>query len=307
MDKNKWTSDAVSEAVLKNNVHLEAVVSNYFESFINRLSEYDINVQDITDIDDFHQKVLEGIEKLESLRKDFISVVEMFAPSRHPLLSKYLPNFFERLLNYYEDAGIDLYPGTEVDALRHDHYRFFNQHLFISLTALLLENRCFDVLMAILCGKFNVYDKSCGTARNLNFIRFREYNYTLNDFLNTRSPKRISVTADYIMKYTGQRSFDKLVRADILLYYISLWNCSGEKLESYWCPELSVYNRESSILPYMASRSYFEQAKRLFKVETVAQYKQMLDETTDPLNRGGLYRVPALKTGLMYETVGSVE
>lgn len=305
MDKNKWTSEAVSNAVLGNSQHLEIVVSNYFQTFIGRLGEHEISIQGLAGIDQLHQKVLEGIEKLELLRKDFVLVVEMLAPCKHPYLKRYLPDFFERLLNFYEEAGINLYTGTTADVLRNDHYRFFNQHLFVSLTALLIEYRCFDALQALLCGKFKVYYKSFGMVREVNFMRFREYNYTLNEFLNTSQPRRISVTADYIAKYSSDVEFPKLIKADILLYYISLWNPSSEILDPYWYPELSVYNREKNILPYMQSKKYFDEAKVLFGVNTVAQYKELLDNTEDRLQRDGLYRVPQIKTGLMYDSVGS--
>ena len=306
MDRNKWTSEAVSDAVLSNNQHLEIVVSNYFQSFIAHVGEYEINIQGISGIDQLHQKVLEGIENLEALRKDFVSVVEMFAPSQHPLLKKYLPTFFEKLLNFYEEAGVSLYAGTGADVLRNDHYRFFNQHLFISLTALLLEHECFDALHALLSSKFKVYYKSYGMMQEVNFMRFREYNYTLNEFLNTHQPKRVSVTADYIAKYSQASELSKLIRADILLYYISLWNPSGEILDLYWYPELSVYNRESGIMPKLVSKDYFEKSKVLFGVKTIEQFKALLDNSDDRLQRNGLYRVPQMKMGLMYDTVGSI-
>lgn len=305
MDNNKWNSEAVSNAVLGNSQHLEIVVSNYFQAFIGRLGEYEISIQGIAGVDQLHQKVLEGIEKLEPLRKDFISVVEMLAPSKHPYLKRYLPDFFEKLLIFYEEAGINLYTGTSADVLRNDHYRFFNQYLFINLTALLIEYRCFDALQALLRTKFKVYYKSFGMVREVNFMRFREYNYTLNEFLNTSQSKRISVTADYIAKYSGGVEFPKLIKADILLYYISLWNPSSEILDPYWYPELSVYNRESVILPYMQSKKYFDEAKILFGVHSVAQYKELLDNTEDRMQRGGLYHVPHIKIGLMYDSVGS--
>lgn len=124
--------------------------------------------------------------------------------------------------------------------------------------------------------------------------------------MNTTSPQRISVTADYIANFSGPVIFEKLVRADIFLYYISLWNHTGDIIDAYWFPELSVYNRSKEILPYMASRTYFEQAKVLFDVETTDEYKQLLATTPDPLNRNGLYRVPMLQDGLFYYKVGSL-
>lgn len=304
MDNNKWTAEAVSDAVLKNNNHLEIIVSNYFRTFIERLEEYDIKIQEVTNVGQLYQMVVEGIEKLESMRKEFLSVVEMFATNNHPILKSYLPAFFERLLNFYEEHGVNLYSGTSTDLLRNDHYRFFNQFLLISLTAMLVENHCFDALQAILRSKYVVYYKDYRMAREVNFMRFREYNYTLNEFLNTNNPKRLSVTADYMYKYTSV-GFEKLIRADILLYYMSLWNSSNDMLDPFWYPELSVYNRDRFILPNLVSKKYFDEAKVLFGVDTVGQFKDLLDSTDDSLQRRGLYRVPKLKDGLMYNVVAT--
>lgn len=306
MDKNKWTAEAVSDAVLRNNDYLEIVVSNYLMTFIERLEEYDINLQDITNVDQLYQKVQEGIEKLEPMRKEFLSVVEIFVPSKHPFLKRYLPVFLEKLLNFYEEHGINLYTGTSTDLLRNDHYRFFNQFLLISLTAMLVEYRCFDALQAILRSKYVVYYNDYRMARDVNFMRFREYNYTLNEFLNTNQPKRLSVTADYMYKYASV-GFEKLIKADILLYYMSLWNSSKEMLDPFWYPELSVYNRNKSVLPNLVSKKYFDDTKVLFGVDTVKQFKDLLDNTDDSLQHNALYRVPQLKDGLMYNAVASEE
>lgn len=306
MDKNKWTAEAVSDAVLRNNDYLEIVVSNYLMTFIERLEEYDINLQDITNVDQLYQKVQEGIEKMEPMRKEFLSVVEIFVPSKHPFLKRYLPVFLEKLLNFYEEHGINLYTGTSTDLLRNDHYRFFNQFLLISLTAMLVEYRCFDALQAILRSKYVVYYNDYRMAREVNFMRFREYNYTLNEFLNTNQPKRLSVTADYMYKYASV-GFEKLIKADILLYYMSLWNSSKEMLDPFWYPELSVYNRNKSVLPNLVSKKYFDDTKVLFGVDTVKQFKDLLDNTDDSLQHNALYRVPQLKDGLMYNAVASEE
>ena len=307
MNTSIWTADAVSNAILQGNANLEIVFANYLKCFIARLSEYDITLQELQSIDSLYERVIEGIDKLEKMRKEYLSVIDIFAASSHPLLERYLPVFFEQLLNFYEEQGITLYTGSGANVLRNDHYRFFNQSLFIALTAILVENQCFEALAAILQARFKVYYKSYRMIREVNFMRLREFNYTLNEYLNNSLPKRVSITAEYIFKYAEKPSFDKLIKADILLYYMSLWYHSDEVLDPYWFPELSVYNQDKEILPFLASKSYFDKAKVLFGVKTVEQYKKLLNETEDLLQRGGLYRVPTLKVGLLYNTVASKE
>ena len=256
MDMNVWTAETVVTAVTQGNPNLEIVVANYFRAFVERLGHYEIGLQSVSTTEELNQKVLEGILQLEIQRKEFLSVVEMFALSNHPCLKSNLPVFFRNLMAYYEEHGINLYTGTSADVLRNDHYRFFNQFLFVAVTSVLLENQCFETLRLMVQDKYRVFNQSYGIIRDVNFIRFRAYNYTLNQFVNTSSPKRVSVTADYIANFAGPVAFEKLVRADILLYYLSLWNNTGDILDAYWLPELSVYNRSKDILPYMASNTY---------------------------------------------------
>lgn len=307
MDTNIWTASAVSNAILQGNPNLEMVLCNYLKAYIHRLGQYDINLQGLSSMEQLTPKVLEGIAQLEEMRKELLAVLEMFATSNHPALERYLPVFFQNLLTFYEERGINLYTGTTPDVLRNDHYRFFNQFLLISLSALLIDNRCFSALAAILHAKFKVFNRSFQMTRDVNFIYLQKYNYTLNQFLNTNSPKRISVTADYMRNYSGPIDFEKMMKADILLYYISLWFNIGDTLDPFWFPELSVYNRNIEMLPDMVSKKYFKEAKVLFGVDTVDEYKKLLAESPDPLQRNGMLMVPQLKVGLLYNTVGSVE
>lgn len=305
MDVNVWTSEAVVNAVMQGNPNLDVVLSNYFKAFTLRLAGYDIPLESITSIEELNQKVLDGIVQLETLRKEFLSVVEMFTLSNHSSIKDTLPFFFKNLIIFYEEHGINLYSGTSADVLRNDHYRFFNQFLYISVTSLLLENQCFETLKAILHDKYKVYNHSYRVMREVNFIRYRSYNYTLNQYMNTN--QRISVVADYIKQYSSPSEFEKLIRADILLYYISLWHHTDEVLDAYWWPELSVYNQDKVILPYMSSKAYFEKAKLLFGVNTVDEYKRLISSTPDILERNGLYRVPLLPIGLERDDVASLD
>ena len=305
MEMNVWTAETVVAAVTQGNPNLEIVVSNYFKAFVERLGCFQINLQSVSTAEELNQKVLEGITLLEAQRKEFVAVVEMFALSNHPCLKTSLPVFFRNLITFYEEHGINLYPGSSADELRNDHYRFFNQFLFISVISILLENQCFESLRLIVQDKYKVFNQPYGIMRDMNFIRFRAYNYTLNQFMNTASPPRVSVTADYIANFAGPIAFEKLIRTDILLYYISLWNHTDDILDAYWFPELSVYNRSKDILPYMVSKTYFEKAKVLFGVKTTEAYKQLIASTPDKFERNGLYRVPMLAVGLLHDTVGS--
>ena len=61
------------------------------------------------------------------------------------------------------------------------------------------------------------------------------------------------------------------------------------------------------VLPLLVSKSYFEKAKSLFEVITVDEFKKLLDGTNDSLDRMGVYRIPRLNDGLVYNKVGSMD
>jgi len=306
MDYSIWTSEKVLSAVLQGNINLEIILANYFKGVVERVGSYEMDIQQIKTVEELDQRILTGIEQLDPLRKEIISVVSVFAGSRDDLLKKFLPSFFEQLLRMYEKKDINLYSGNNLDALRNDHYRFFNQFLFISLASVLVDAECFEVLAELLHRRFNLYLKHYGQVRQVNFVRFRSYNYTLNEHLNTVSPKRVSVFADYVFKYAAS-DYEKLIKADILLYYISLKYHTDDLLDDEWFPELSVYNRDREILPFMVSKAYFNKAKVLFGVETVEQYKQYIKEVSPKVNPIAMFRIPSIESGLMYDTVGSME
>jgi hypothetical protein len=61
------------------------------------------------------------------------------------------------------------------------------------------------------------------------------------------------------------------------------------------------------VLPLLASKDYFEKAKVLFEVKTVDEFKKLLDNTNDSLDRMGVYKIPRLDDGLVYNKVGSMD
>lgn len=299
-----WTYESIINAI-NNGVNIEIVVSNYFKAFLSRLFEHKISIQSIHTADELNDKVIDGIGKLNVLRDEFIAVVDLFDSDDNTLTRINLVDFFGKLFQRYEDEGITLFSGTRVEILSFDHFRFFNQSLFISLTALLIENKCFRTLAEIIHKKYPVYYRSYRIANNVNFIRLREYNYTLNQNMNTTSPQRISLTADYILQGKNSNEIEKLVSADILLYYLSLEYRSDEPLDQFWYPELSVFNRNIEIMPLLISKNYFEQVKVLFGVQTVIDYKTFLDNTVDSLPRDNMFYIPYIKDGLLYNKVAS--
>ena len=145
------------------------------------------------------------------------------------------------------------------------------------------------------------------SPREISFIRFRTYNYTLNQYKNDRHQlSRVSVVADTMKQHAVKVRFDDMVRTDLLLYYLSLIYPSKDSLELYWFPELSVYNQQFFVLPKLASLRYFNKAKVMFGVSTVEEYKNLVSTIKEPERQNIYHNVPIASKGLLFEEVGTI-
>ena len=98
----------------------------------------------------------------------------------------------------------------------------------------------------------------------LNYAEFQKYNYTLDRFKkNLTNSNLISEAATLLKSKMDGKLFEKMVEADILLYYLSLVYTKTEEVYDMWYPELSIYNFCFTILPKLVSNRYFEKAKIL--------------------------------------------
>ena len=248
------------------------------DSFFDVIMSYKIDYRTLPKDRSFVEPIINGIEGIVLLKDDFIAFVRVIIRSKTYCNSELFIGFFERLLQFYDDNDINLYPGNDIVSYSFDNYRFFNQDLFITLVATLVEAQRFDVLSGILSARLIVTSNHrFGTAASVNYIRFREYNYTLNEFVNDTYPSRcFSVTADYIKKYADRVPFEDLIKADILLFYLSVLYPGDNFLDRFWYPELAAYNQQLQVLPKLISKRYFDACKCLFGVQTIEEYKKRL-------------------------------
>lgn len=59
-------------------------------------------------------------------------------------------------------------------------------------------------------------------------------------------------------------------------------------------------------LPKIISKRYFAKAKILFGVNSVEEYRRKIDGIKDEIQRDGYFKIPNVKAGLSYDTVGSI-
>ena len=108
------------------------------------------------------------------------------------------------------------------------------------------------------CFRYSFWLRLASTSSLITYVEFQKYNYTLDRFSNL-----IRESATLLKSKMDGKLFEKMVEADILLYYLSLVYTKTEEVYDMWYPELSIYNFCFTILPKLVSNHYFEKAKIL--------------------------------------------
>ena len=295
--------EAIRQGVSLPGWNMDFLIKDFLRSYVRELKNYRISTYDFADLRALIDAVEAKITEIIKLANLFLEFFDYISISNDFCKPETFVKFFEDLLQFYEDEGIVLYTDRTPDLLANDQYRFFNQYLFINFATLAIKNERFDVLAEAVHKRFIISGK--GQAASVNYIRFKEYNYTLNEYKNTSSPKRISLTADYIIKSSPLVKED-LVAADILLYYLSYKYHGDDFLDKYWYPELSTYNQRVAILPKLVSKDYFESFKQLFEVADAEGFKKEIAALKASNDVGRVYLVPAMEDGLMVDKIGSI-
>lgn len=296
----------IKQAILTGNPNVQLIIEDYFDAFISALPYYRIDELNLT-ADNYIDKIEQGIVELIPLKNDFLEFVQTVSGSQY-LTGELLSDFLERMLQQYADNNISLYTGSSLYSLCIDNYRYFNFDLFVSVIAILLRKAQFDIIYEVVSRHFCILeDGNMEQPKEVSFMRFNKYNYTLNKFKNDDYySHRVSIVADTIRKFSTIISFEDLVNADILLYYLSLIYPSKDVFERYWFPELSHYNHMLIILPKLASTRYFNKCKVMFNVETVEEFKKLISSIKEPDIHDGIHRIPNIEIGLSINNVGTI-
>jgi len=302
----------IKNSLINGNKNSEFLIKDYLQTFIDSLLLFKLTMEDgEIDKNNFIEKVELSINQLQPLKIDFIEFLTVLFEYSCDDQGELFLEFFERLIQLYEDNGIHLEAGDSLDSLINDNFRFFNYDLFLNFTSVLLKLERFKTLGYIFKNSFIITSKRYNQTFITNFVVFRKYNYTLNEHKNRQfSPQRISVVADYIKKYSTKVKFEENIVSDILIYYMSLIY-PNESTYNSWYPETSCYDSiRFELFPKIISKRHFEKFKHLFDVNDTDKYKKKISDVIDEDNkvsRGPYYNFPKIEVGLKINKVGEIE
>lgn len=296
----------IKAAIMAANPNTHLLICDYLDLFLSSLINYKIDYHTLND-NNFIEVVEKSINEMLPLKNDFLDFIQAVAGTPY-LTKELLSDFFERMLQFYADNEIRLYEGNSLDNVSSDNYRYFNHDLFLSVVTLLLSKEQFEMVHELVSHHFCIVEESrMSYPQEISFMRFRTYNYTFNKYKNDRQQlHRVSVVADMMKTNAVKVKFDEMVRADLLLYYLSLMYPSKDMFERYWYPELSPYNQQFIILPKLASLRFFNKAKVMFGVNTIEEYKNLITTIKEPDLRDIYHNIPSAVKGLSIEEVGTI-
>ena len=278
----------------------------YFVKLIASLSQFKVtfNGGETKDLIDLIEN---SIESMQAINNDFVKFLKTVASNRE-CTGELFVDFFEKLLQYYEDEDIDLATSDKVWYLVNDNYRFFNYELFLSFVATMLSHERFDIVRDVVSTDFCVLSNRFGRqVKPLKYAEFQKYNYTLDRFKKgLANSNQYSEAALLLRSKMDGKMFERVVEADILLYYLSLIYNSSDEVYGRWFPELSIYNTAFSVLPKLVSCRYFEKAKVLFGVKDKENFIALVKGLNDNLERDGYHRIPYVQQGLGLDKVCSI-
>ena len=301
----------IKNSLLNINKNSSLLIKDYLQTFIDSLLLYKHNIKENNfNQNNFIEKIELSIEQMQPLKTDFIDFLNTVFKYSTENFEDYFVDFFESLLQFYENNEIRLESGNSIFDLANDNFRYFNYELFLSFISISLKFEKFELLNKIFKSSFIITRNYNKKAEAVNFIEFRHYNYTLNEYKKRNiNPQRINIVADFIKKYSTIIKFEELILSDILCYYMSFIFSSNVAYSNFWFPELSCYNSHNTeIFPKIISKRYFEKIKNLFGVKDIEAYKLLIENAKEKDNiQRGYYRIPKIESALNIENVGKFD
>lgn len=299
--------NAIKTAIEKESKRTGAIIVDYIDTFLASIPDYKISVESSYNAPKLVEVVESAIDSMQPLKNDFISFITTIASTEY-CTPELFQDFFERLLQTYEDNDIELLEGSDPLSYLEDNYRFFNYELFLSFAVVMVNTGRFDILSEVVRTSFCIIPRRrLVQAEESTFRRFQAYIATFNrvkhDLTNSRL---ISITADTVKRYSTILKFEDLVAADILLYYLSLIFPGSGYFDKYWYPDLSVYNGYVEVYPRLVSKHYFDKFKRILNVNDAESFKKLISSVQEPNIRDGYHRIPSIKQGLSFDKLASM-
>lgn len=305
--------NSIKQALLNNNVNTIILIKDYLNCVISEIERSELIINDFpfgeNTLSDYDEIILNRINNLIHLRSDFENFIIVYLDFSVCINKEILHDFFERLIEYCTNTEGERLPSRFIGNLKGDSWKFLIYELFLVFTATLIQKEKFEELAYIIYTPFVIKRNWEDDYIEIPFHEFNRSVRSINDSRKQRlNLNRVNIVADTIKQRMSKNvNFDKMVEADLLLYYISILFPLKGGNKPYWFPQLSCYGSPSkTALPKTISKKYFDKAKVLLRVNSKEDLQSIILELIscggDKLDRGW-YKFPLISHGLQMDKV----
>lgn len=193
---------------------------------------------------------------------------------------------FDELLNGLESAGVLMFrpPGvSQWTEQSFDNYRMPLWELFLTMTAILIKERRFDLVLRAVKKAYLIPNKDETDRATCDYTTFFHSNPTLRQRSLRLGFDRTSAEADLLLEHykSGELSIQDIMQADFILFLRSV----GVSTQySRWYPMTLVFAQSHPPFELFAraeSQEYFVKISALLGVSTVDEFKGVLTGIAD--------------------------
>lgn len=282
---------SLDDSKISSRMQMNRLQNNFFPVLIKILDDYNISIDSLEVAKDSQTEKSELLYKKIMQAKPLVNIfceaMNIYLSNEHPQLDIVI-EFFDTLLHKIKEEEMN-------DLIRGEFLTFILHESFLVTISNLLEMNDFDGINKLIYSEFkNSY------GNTVYCTAFYSYLENLEMYNKKQPQRKKSLRGAMIKNRYNKQQFERLMRADLLLYYISKMNPYFQGgLNGSWYPVTHIYAdpffnssftfRKISNLKF---KSNYEEMKQLFNLN-VQEFKKSLEDFE--IDREGFDAIPTIK------------
>ncbi|MEZ4839360.1 toll/interleukin-1 receptor domain-containing protein [Flavobacterium sp.] len=263
----------------KNPEKLNSYVEHFLESFLESMWEFEIKGGSVVN-DKYGEDLIENIKSFKVLREDFISFLLIIVKPEYDLDVDILINFFEKKNLYSRPRG----GASSWSPNNYENFSIFFQEFFIYTIAICLKRKNYELIGELLYSKYYHNNLYIGKRESKRFTELYSFKTNLENYIQVKFNMLTGFGHLVITNLSDKVTKNEVILADLICHYIGdLYKTINDYKDS-WFPSTYVYRGDYydfEIFDKLSSKRHFEKVKPIFNVETIEEFKELINNYKD--------------------------